>query len=374
MSKQDYYELLGVSRQATDADIKASYRKKAFKFHPDRNPGDHEAEEKFKSVSEAYAVLSDSRKRSIYDQFGHEGLQGAGGGYHGFNNADDIFSSFGDIFEDFFGFGSRGGGGRSRVRRGRDLQVETQVDFLDACFGTKKDVSVAHNVACETCDGTGAKVGTSPENCSYCHGRGQVQMNQGFFTISTTCPQCQGQGRVIREKCPDCHGRGIVNKKRKLSVKVPAGVSNGMRLLMQNEGEIGENGGPPGDLYVYIGVKPHDEFEREGDHILSEIQVPFPTLSLGCELDVNTIDGKSKLKIKAGTQSGAVLKLKHKGVANVRSGRRGDHLILVQAVTPTKLSTKQKKLMEELSKELGSPCSSKVKQEKRGFWEKFVED
>lgn len=352
MSKQDYYELLGVSRQATDADIKASYRKKAFKFHPDRNPGDHEAEEKFKSVSEAYAVLSDSRKRSIYDQFGHEGLQGAGGGYHGFNNADDIFSSFGDIFEDFFGFGSRGGGGRSRVRRGRDLQVETQVDFLDACFGTKKDVSVAHNVACETCDGTGAKVGTSPENCSYCHGRGQVQMNQGFFTISTTCPQCQGQGRVIREKCPDCHGRGIVNKKRKLSVKVPAGVSNGMRLLMQNEGEIGENGGPPGDLYVYIGVKPHDEFEREGDHILSEIQVPFPTLSLGCELDVNTIDGKSKLKIKAGTQSGAVLKLKHKGVANVRSGRRGDHLILVQAVTPTKLSTKQKKLMEELSKEL----------------------
>ncbi len=380
MTKTDYYELLGVSRTASDPDIKAAYRKKAMQYHPDRNPGDHAAEESFKLVAEAYDVLSDNRKRGIYDQFGHAGLQGGmgGGGYHGFNSSDDIFSAFGDIFEDFFGGfgGTRGGrGSRTRARRGRDLQIETKVDFLEACFGTKKEVSVTHGVNCEECEGTGAKKGTSPEACQYCKGQGQVQMSQGFFTISTPCPQCHGQGRVIRDKCTECRGRGVVSKKRKLTVTIPAGVSDGMRLLMQGEGEAGEHGGPQGDLYVYIHVNEHKELQREGDHILSEVKIPFPSLTLGCDIKINTIDGETKIKINPGTQSGDVKRLKNKGVANVRTGRRGDHLLLIQAVTPKKITPKQKKLLEDLCKEFGDECSTeKIKEEKKGFWEKLMEE
>lgn len=373
MDKQDYYELLGVVKSATFVEIKTAYRKKAFEFHPDRNHGNPEAEEQFKLVSEAYEILSDDQKRGIYDQFGHAGLQGYGGGFgHHFNSSDDIFSAFGDIFEDFFGMGSSGGRSRSRARRGQDLQTEISVEFLESCAGIKKEVSVTHGVLCETCNGSGAKKGTTPDTCSTCKGHGQVRMTQGFFTISTTCPHCGGKGQEIKHKCSECHGRGVVKKERKLQVKVPAGVSDGTRLLMHGEGEVGELGGPSGDLYVYIHVKEHKEFQREGDHILSQVHVSFPDLALGIELPMNTIDGQDKLKIKAGTQSGDVIQLKGKGVANVRNGRRGDHLIHIQGETPTKLSSKQKELLKELSKELGASSETtsvkKSKKKKKGIF------
>lgn len=374
MSKQDYYELLQVTKQADASEIKAAYRKKAFEFHPDRNPGNHEAEEKFKLVAEAYDVLSDSNKRSIYDQYGHAGLQGGGfGGFggQGFSNAEDIFSTFGDIFEDFFGFQGGSGRGRtqSRARRGRDLQAEVQIEFLEACFGVQKEIKVSQNVACETCEGSGAKKGSGAEVCAYCKGHGQVQMSQGFFTISTTCPQCGGQGQTIKHKCADCRGTGLVHKDRKLKVKVPAGITNGTRLLMQREGEPGQHGGPAGDLYVFVHVAEHTEFERQDDHILSELKVNFAELALGCEKRIPTIEGEDTLKIKPGTQSGEILKLKGKGVANVRSGRRGDHLIHIQAVTPAELTQKQKELLEQLSKEFAveEPAEQSTKKKKGVF-------
>jgi molecular chaperone DnaJ len=371
MSKADYYELLSVTRQSTAVEIKAAYRKKALQYHPDRNPDDAEAEEMFKIVAEAYDVLSNDQKRSVYDQYGHDGLQGGmGGGFsQGFGNAEDIFSSFGDIFEDFFGVGMGGQGHQqSRARRGSDLQTEVGVDFLEACFGTDKEIKVKRHITCEDCDGSGAKEGSSPESCSYCHGRGQVQVRQGMFAISTSCPQCQGKGKVIRDKCGSCHGNGVVKQERKLNVKVPAGVSDGMRLLMRGEGEVGKNGGGTGDLFVYIHVKAHDEFQRDEDNIHSELKVIFTDLALGCELKVNTIEGEDTLKIKAGTQSGERLRMKGKGIANVRTGRRGDHFIHIQAVTPTKLNAKQKELLESLSKEFGANPKSGKKRKKKSLF------
>jgi len=367
MEKQDYYVLLGVERSASFAEIKTAYRKKAMEYHPDRNHGKPDAEEMFKLVAEAYEILSDDNKRGIYDQFGHAGLQGGGGFGHHFSTADDIFSTFGDIFEDFFGMGASGGRGRTRARRGQDLQTEITTEFLEACFGIQKEVIITHNVRCETCAGSGAKKGTAPETCSTCHGHGQVRMTQGFFTISTACPQCNGQGQMIKQKCSDCRGHGVVKKERKLKVKIPAGVSDGTRLLMQSEGEAGLHGGPSGDLYVYIHVNKHEEFHREQDHILSEINVNFHDLALGCDIPINTIDGEEKIKIKAGTHSGEIIKLRGKGVANVRSGRRGNHLIHIQAVTPDKLTSKQKELFKQLSKEFepASRLTSKKKAKKK---------
>lgn len=354
-AKQDYYEVLEVSRSASSSEIKAAYRKKALQYHPDRNPGDTEAEEMFKFCSEAYEVLSDDNKKQIYDQFGHAGLQNGGMGGGGFHNAEDIFSAFGDIFEDFFGFGSsrsgRSGRGRKRARRGRDLQVEVEVEFLDACFGIEKEVEVSSHVKCETCDGSGAKKGTEPETCRTCGGHGQVQMSQGFFTISTNCPDCHGQGQMIKEKCSDCRGHGVIVKPRKLKVKVPPGIEDGMRLVMRSQGEDGENGGPAGDLYVLVHIEEHPEFKRDGNDILSHVEVPFPYLAIGTEIEVNTIDGPEHVKIKAGTHSGDVISLRSKGVADVRTGRRGEQHIYIQASTPKKLSKKQKELMEELARE-----------------------
>lgn len=367
MSKQDYYELLGVSRSASVDEIKSAYRKKALQYHPDRNPGSKESEDMFKLVAEAYDVLSNEQKRGVYDQFGHEGLQGGFGGFGGgFTNSDDIFSAFGDIFEDFFGMGRRQGGGK-RARRGPDLQTEVSVDFLEACFGTEKEISITHNVRCETCRGSGAKKGTSPETCSSCRGMGQVQVRQGFFTISTTCPYCNGRGTQIKEKCSDCHGKGVTKQTRKLNLKVPSGVSDGTRLLMRGEGEAGENGGPPGDLYVFIHVAEHPEFHREEDHIISELKVHFPDLALGFETPVHTIDGEEIIKIKPGTLSGEILKLKNKGVKNIRTGRRGDHLIKIQAITPTHLTPNQKKLLEQLSAEFGASVTDRKKKRKGIF-------
>ncbi|MBF0104280.1 MAG: molecular chaperone DnaJ [Deltaproteobacteria bacterium] len=371
MAKQDYYALLGVSKTSSDADIKAAYRKLAFQYHPDRNQGDKKAEDMFKLVAEAYDVLSNKQKRAIYDQFGHEGLQGAGGGFgRGFSSTDDIFSAFGDIFEDFFGFGGQGGG-RTRARRGQDLQVEVEVDFLESCFGVKQDVKVYHNDTCAECGGTGAKKGSAPESCRYCGGHGQVRMTQGFFTINTTCPQCSGRGQVIREKCSSCRGSGLEKKERQLKVKVPPGVSDGMRLLMQGEGEAGAHGGPRGDLYVYVHVKEHPTFHREEDHIITELKVNFTDVALGGEMTINTIDGENKIQIKQGTQSGEIIRLKGLGVPNVRSGRRGDHLVHLQVVTPEKLTSRQRELLNELAKECEltkNKKEDKPKNRKKGFF------
>lgn len=367
MSKADYYQLLGVAKGTSASELKAAYRKMAMQYHPDRNPGNQEAEEMFKQVSEAYEVLSDDRKRQIYDQYGHAGLQNNGGfGGGGFSSAEDIFSSFGDIFEDFFGSSSRRRSG-NRARRGKDIQTEVQIEFLEACFGVSKEIHVKKPMTCETCSGSGAKAGYEPETCGTCGGHGQVQMTQGFFTINTNCPHCQGQGQVIKEKCSDCQGRGVQQKGKDVTLKVPPGVSHGTRLLIHGEGDAGDNGGPYGDLYVYLNVKPHDEFLREEDHILTEQKIMFPQLALGCELEIKTIDGTEQIKIKPGTQSGEVVRLKSKGVPHVRSGKRGDHLIHIQGVTPEKLSSKQKELMEELAQELGVKTAKKSKKKKGIF-------
>lgn len=368
MEKQDYYELLGVSRTASPAEIKGAYRKKAFEYHPDRNQGDPKAAERFKLVSEAYEVLSDDRKRSIYDQFGHAGLQGDGFGHH-FHSAEDIFSAFGDIFEDFFGFSSRGPRSRTRARPGRDLETEITIDFLESCFGVQKEVRVSRQAKCVLCEGSGAKPGTAPQTCDTCQGHGQVRMTQGFFSISTTCPHCGGKGQTIRHKCPDCQGRGVTDQIKKLIVKVPPGVSDGTRLLMHGEGEAGLYGGPPGDLYVHIHVREHEEFKRQDDHIISKLSLNFVELSLGVECDVNTIEGPQRIKIPAGTQSGDVIRLKSKGVANVRTGRRGDHLIHIHAETPRRLTDRQRQLLEELSREFAS--TSQRKSEKKTKRKKF---
>jgi molecular chaperone DnaJ len=369
MAKPDYYELLTVTRTATVEDVKKAYRKKAFEFHPDRNPGNPQAEEQFKLVAEAYEVLSDERQRHLYDTYGHAGLEGGQAGFHGFNNTEDIFSSFSDIFEDFFGMGqggrSRGGG--QRARKGPDTKAELEIDFLEACFGVDKPLELQTAVTCETCAGTGGKKGSTPTKCSYCNGYGQVRHSQGFFTISTTCPQCKGQGTQIKDKCPDCNGQGAQRKKRTLTVKVPPGVSDGIRLLLQGEGEAGQNGGPGGDLYVFLHVRPHAEFQREGDDIVTQLKLTFPEAALGAPMTVTTIEGETTVDVKAGIQSGDTISLKGKGIANLRSGRRGNHVIHIQVVTPTSLTPAQKELLLKLGEDLGV-SKKDAKKKKKGFF------
>lgn len=367
MSKPDYYELLEVTKTSTFTEIKTAYRKKAMQFHPDRNPDNPEAEEQFKLVSEAYEVLSDDNKKQIYDQYGHAGLEGGAGGFHGFNSTDDIFSSFGDIFEDIFGFS---GGGRRRARRGADRQIEVEVEFLEACFGIEKEIEIDQKEDCSDCQSTGAKNGTAIETCATCGGAGQVRMQQGFFSISSPCPKCGGAGKQIKEKCPTCKGNRYLDKKKKLKLKIPAGIDNGTRMVMRGQGMPGEGG--RGDLYVYVHVKEHKDFIREDDHILSELQIDFASLALGLEKNIPTIHGSESIKIKAGTQSGDVITLKGKGVANVRSGRKGDHFIRIQAVTPKRLSGKEKELLEKLQDfwldEESSVSVKKSKKKKKGFF------
>lgn len=364
MSKADYYDLLEVSHQAQTAEIKAAYRKKAFEYHPDRNPGSHEAEEKFKLVSEAYEVLSDDTKRRIYDQYGHEGLSHQPG-FHGFTSTDDVFSAFSDIFEDFFGFGTGRHGTSRRARHGRDLGTELTIEFLEACFGIEKETVIQRSVRCEDCQGSGVKRGSQPIKCSYCNGYGQIQARQGFFTISTTCPQCRGQGRIIKDKCPTCHGHGVKRQEKKLKVKVPAGVMDGIRLMLQGEGEAGENQGPSGDLYVVVHVQPHPEFQRQDDNIISELGVTFPEAALGLNCVVNTIEGEKTVTVKPGTQSGETIRLKGMGVANVRNARRGDHIIVVRVRTPQTLTPRQKELLEELALEF-APAGRKKNLKRSG--------
>jgi molecular chaperone DnaJ len=349
MSKRDYYEILGVQRDVTKADLKKAYRRVAMKYHPDRNPDDENAESKFKEATEAYEVLSDENKRSAYDQFGHAGVDQQGGfGGGGFGGGGSFSDIFGDVFGDIFGGGGGGGRGRGGPARGSDLRYTLDLDLEDAVRGTSVKIRVPTLVGCGTCDSTGAKPGTRPVSCTTCGGIGQVRMQQGFFSVQQTCPNCRGQGTIISDPCGDCHGQGRVEETKTLSVKVPAGVDTGDRIRLTGEGEAGVDGGPPGDLYVQVSVKDHEIFQRDGKNLYCEVPISFADAALGGELDVPTLDGRVKLKVPHETQSGKLFRLRGKGVTPVRGGSQGDLMCRVIVETPVNLSNKQKELFKEL--------------------------
>lgn len=349
MSKRDYYDVLGVAKGASEAEIKKAYRRLAMKNHPDRNPGDAEAEARFKEASEAYEVLSDGRKRQAYDQFGHAGLGGAagGGGGQGFGGFGDIF---GDMFSDIFG-GGMGGGGQ-RAARGSDLRYDLELDLETAVSGDSVKIRVPALETCASCGGDGAEPGTSPQTCSTCRGVGQVRLQQGFLQIQQTCPDCRGSGTVISTPCRECRGNGRVRKPKTLSVEVPAGVDDGDRIRLTGEGEPGEMGGPTGDLYVQIHVKTHDLFERDGGNLRCNVPLDMATAALGGQIDVPTLEGKVTLRIPPETQPGRVFRLRGKGVRSLRSKTPGDLLCKVNLETPVKLNNQQKKILEELRESL----------------------
>ncbi len=350
MEEKDYYKILGVSRNATEDEIKKSYRKVAMEHHPDRNPGNKEAEEKFKIASEAYEVLRDPEKRQIYDRYGIEGLKGTG--FTGFRGFDDIFSAFGDVFQDFFGFGTTQRR-RTSARPGADLRYDVKISFLDAATGKEAEIEIPKNLACEACGGTGAKPGTHPTQCPTCKGAGQVTRSQGFFTISTTCTQCRGEGTVIPHPCKECGGHGKVKKIKKIQLKIPAGVDTGSKLRIRGEGEEGERGGPPGDLFVFIYVESHDFFSREDDDVICQIPISFTQAALGTEIDVPTLNGTKTLRIPKGTESGEIFRIKGEGFPRIRGYGRGDEIVQVMVKTPKNLTKKQEELLkefEELSK------------------------
>ena len=347
MIKRDYYEVLGVARDASDDEIKKAYRKLALKYHPDRNR-EHDAEERFKEASEAYEVLCDSGRRQIYDAYGHSGLEGTG--FHGFTNMNDIFSSMGDIFEEFFG-GMGGFSGRRRARMGADLRHDISVGFLESAGGVEREIEVAREVRCDSCEGSGMEPGTGRAACVACAGSGQVTQRQGFFVLSSPCPHCRGEGSKMEKPCGDCRGRGRVRKKKKLTVKVPAGIEDGMQLVLRGEGEAGEFGGPPGDLYVFVQVKTHDFFERRGDDVVCAVPISFPQAALGDSVKVPSLEGELEVEIPAGTESGDEARIKGRGFPNVHSrGRRGDQVVRFLVKTPKKLSKRQRELLEELKK------------------------
>lgn len=345
MSKQDYYETLGVSRNASDDELKGAYRRLAMKYHPDRNPDSQEAESKFKEAKEAYEILSDPRKRAAYDQFGHAGVDSAAGG-GGFGGA-----GFRDIFDEVFGdiFGGRGG---ERVYRGADLRYDLALSLEEAVAGTTAKIRVPSRVECEDCSGSGATPGTSPVSCDTCGGQGQVRVQQGFFSIQQTCPSCRGSGRVIRDPCKTCRGEGRVHEYKTLSVKVPPGVDNGDRIRLAGEGESGERGGPPGDLYVEINVREHSIFVRDGANLFCEVPISFATATLGGELEVPTLNGRVSLKIPSATQTDKLFRVRGKGVKPVRGGGPGDLICKVVVETPVNLSSKQKELLREFDKSM----------------------
>ena len=346
MAKRDYYEVLGVSKSASAEEIKKAYRRLAMKHHPDRNKDDTGSEGKFKEVKEAYEVLRDSDKRATYDRFGHDGLRGAGMGGPGGFSAEGFSDIFGDVFGDIFGGGARRGG--AQVFRGADLGYELRLDLERAVSGDTVTIEVPSQVACEVCDGSGAKEGTEPTQCSTCGGAGQVRMQQGFFSIQQTCPACKGAGKMISDPCETCHGRGRVRKTRTLSVKVPGGVDDGDRIRLSGEGEAGRNGGPPGDLYVEIRINPHKIFVRDGADLSCEVPIRFSTAALGGEVELPTLEGNVSLKVPPGTQSGKVFRLRGKGVTTVRDPRKGDLFARVAVETPVNLTNEQKELLSKL--------------------------
>jgi molecular chaperone DnaJ len=354
VTKRDYYEVLGVGRQATDQELKSAYRKLALKNHPDRNPGDTHAEERFKEAAEAYAVLADREKRSLYDRFGHAGVGSAAGGA-GFDptifaDFSDIFAGLGDVFG--FGFGDILGGRRRRAgpQRGSDLRYDLEITFDEAAKGAETAIQIPREEACETCQGSGAAPGTSAETCSQCRGTGQLRQQHGFLTVARPCPNCRGVGKTIAKPCTACRGAGRVGRERKITVKIPAGIATGQRLRIYGEGEHGAAGGPPGDLYVVVHVQEHPFFHREEDDLYCEMPTPFTTLALGGELKVPTLDGREALHVPAGTQPGARFKLRGKGMPNVGGRGRGDLYVIARVTVPKKLTKEQKRILEELSR------------------------
>lgn len=356
--KRDYYEILGVSKSASEAELKAAYRKLALQYHPDRNPDNKAAEDKFKEAAEAYDVLRDPQKRQLYDQYGHRGLEGSG--FSGFGGFEDIFSSFGDIFEDFFGFGGRRGG-RNRARRGADLRYDLTIDFMAAAFGVETTIDLEKQETCLRCEGKGTEPGTQPETCPQCRGAGQVGRSQGFFTIRTTCPQCRGAGQIIGSPCKECRGNGHNLVRKTVSVKIPGGVDNGSRLRLSNEGEAGSLGGPPGDLYVFIHVKPHDFFKREDIDVICQIPISFIQATLGDKIKVPTLNGEHSLEVPKGTQFGDVFRLRGEGIPSLRNGRRGDLIVQVTIKTPTNLNKKQEALLKEFAQVEESKLGKRLK-------------
>lgn len=351
-AKKDYYEVLGVNKDASEEDIKKAYRKLAMKYHPDRNPDNPKAEEQFKEAKEAYEMLSDGQKRAAYDQYGHAGVDpnmGAGAGGFGAGGFSD---AFGDIFGDIFGGGRGQGGQRNNVYRGADLRYNMEISLEDAAKGTESKIRIPVQAKCDTCDGTGAKKGKSPINCATCGGHGQVRMQQGFFSVQQTCPKCHGAGKVIKEddKCTACHGAGRLKQNKTLSVKIPAGVDEGDRIRLTGEGEAGVNGGPTGDLYVVVHLKQHEVFQREGGNLHCEMPISFSTAALGGEIEVPTLGGSARMKVPAETQTGAVFRLRGKGIKPLRQNEHGDLMVHVVVETPVKLTEHQKDLLRQFEK------------------------
>jgi molecular chaperone DnaJ len=349
VSKKDYYEVLGVGREAGDGEIKASYRKLALKYHPDRNPDDPNAEEMFKEASEAYSVLSDGQKRATYDRYGHQGLQNSGGA-GGFN--PEAFQDFSDILGDFFGFGDLFGGGggkrRGRAQRGEDVRYDLEISFEEAIFGLGAEIQVPRMEACAHCKATGSEPGSGPSACPTCHGRGEILYQQSFLSIRRTCSTCGGSGQIIRNPCTECRGHGYQQIQRKLKVNIPAGVDDGTRLRLANEGQPGVKGGPNGDLYVFLKVKEHPFFERQNTDLHCTIPINLAQATLGAEINVPTLDGPYKLRIPESTQNAAQFRLRNKGVASLNGSSRGDLYVHVEVKIPSKLTREQRKLMEQL--------------------------
>lgn len=366
-TKRDYYEVLGVSKSASEQDFKRSYRKLAHQYHPDKNPGDKEAEEKFKEASEAYAVLSDAQKKAQYDRYGHEGLRGMGGMDGDYSvNVQDIF---GDIFSDFFGGRQR----QDRGIRGNDLEYQLSIEFEEAAFGVSKKVKIVRKEACATCKSSGCKAGTHPSECHTCHGEGEIRVSRGFFAMAQTCPTCHGARTVINSPCKTCRGERRVNKEKEVQVKVPAGIDSGTQLRFVEEGEEGLDGGRSGDLYVAISIKKHPIFKRNGNQVICEVPISFPQAALGCKIDVPTLDGRVVMQIPAGTQTGSVFRIKNKGIPHLGSKEpktdRGDELVKVNLEVPRKLTKHQREILENFQdsgKEEHLP-------EKKGFFEKVKE-
>jgi molecular chaperone DnaJ len=350
VSKRDYYEVLGVARTATDQEIKSAYRKLALKYHPDRNPGDKDAEDRFKEAAEAYSVLADTDKRHMYDRFGHAGLGGAAtGGFDPtvFTGFEDILGGLGDIF----GLGDMFGGGRRRggPQRGADLRYDLEISFEESARGTETSIQIPRQEACETCGGSGAAPGSKPTTCPQCQGRGQLRYQQGFFTVARTCGQCRGAGTIISKPCTTCRGAGRVQKEKKLTVKIPAGIATGQRLRISGEGEGGPGGGPHGDLYVVIHVQEHAFFHRDGNDLYCEVPLNFTTLALGGEITIPTLDGEEPFEIPEATQTGATFRLRGRGMPDVTGRGKGDLLVTVKVITPKKITREQRKLLEQLA-------------------------
>ena len=378
---QDYYQTLGVERSADQAAIKSAFRKLAMKYHPDRNPGDAEAEAQFKACGEAYEVLSDEQKRAAYDRFGHAAFQNGGGGgpFGGMGGGGFSSGAFSDVFEDIFGdfmSGQSGRGGRRQsATRGADLKAEIEISLRDAFEGVKKEIEVPSSEACETCEGSGAKPGTAPVTCATCGGAGRVRAQQGFFTVERTCPTCQGQGQIIAEPCEDCAGQGRVRKLRTLEVDIPAGVEDGTRIRLTGEGEAGVRGGPFGDLYLFVGVEDHDLFERDGPHLYCDVPVPMVTAALGGKVEAPTIQGgRVEIKVPEGTQTGAKFRLRGEGMSQLRKKTRGDMIVELRVETPSNLTARQRELLKEFCEEGGGldcPRSNGFMDRAKGFWEQL---